>query len=445
MKVLIGVFVFLFVTLLGGFFVFRDGDKVAVDTSRGSLSWVEVEKPKISLLTESGVVLHDLKTGDELAEGSIIATDKNGRATIHFADGSRVRLDSETRLRIENGFFQHSDRTLSVKLYLFAGRLWSRVVSLTTPASEWRVETGNAVAVVRGTTFGIEYDKDISRIVGSQDSVVVQLVDPSTRKLISEQTFVINEQKFLAVSDTQVRQLIEYEKAVFEGTTAPTFVVPRIVVQDVPSSFSSSGWIREQMLEDKNFKEEIRIREEKSGGERIRDGSAESSRSSVFPVPSGAKEIQKMDIPLSPQGDEFSQRVESGSVGGTGEGAVEQVPVKISGVVQPLELTLVPSRSFDVVVEGSSFALKAILKMADGSRNDVTGSVMWNVLGFIGSMEKGGIFMPRLDASISELGTAPGAITATYKDSVTGSLFFAQTPIFNVDAYVEEALYSLDG
>ncbi len=92
---------------------------------------------------------------DEVPEGALITTSKYSAAQLRFASGSTIRLGPQTRLRIRQ--LEHSTTAAQRKegFKLFAGRIWARVTSLFGEDSRFEVETANAVAGVRGTSFAI--------------------------------------------------------------------------------------------------------------------------------------------------------------------------------------------------------------------------------------------------------------------------------------------------
>jgi len=59
-------------------------------------------------------------------------------------------------------------------------------------------------------------------------------------------------------------------------------------------------------------------------------------------------------------------------------------------------------------------------------------------LGGIGSMEKDGTFLPKLDQSVSEFGSTFGNIIGIWKDKTSGKEILGKTPIFKVDGRIIE-------
>ncbi len=140
--------------------------------------WIEVINGKVRIKAEDG--WQELQTGDEISNGSVISTDSTGLADIHMPDGSSVQLDSDSEITFEQADYIEDSDSLKVKIQLAAGRVWSKIIELATPESYWEVKTNNAVASVRGTAFGMEYNDEETQIIGSENTVEVEALDEST-------------------------------------------------------------------------------------------------------------------------------------------------------------------------------------------------------------------------------------------------------------------------
>ncbi|HUQ40743.1 MAG TPA: FecR domain-containing protein [Acidimicrobiales bacterium] len=93
-------------------------------------------------------------SGHPLAAGAQITTGAAGIAAIEFFDGSMTRIGPDTRYRIEELARNRGGRVVAGRLDV--GRTWHRVKTLSQSDSRFEVRTANAVAAVRGTTFGVE-------------------------------------------------------------------------------------------------------------------------------------------------------------------------------------------------------------------------------------------------------------------------------------------------
>lgn len=97
-------------------------------------------------------------------EGDTIETAEGARLQVSFKDGSVLRLGPASKLHLKSAYFgDNGEKNVSAKL-LF-GRVWSKVSGLVGGESKFEVETDNAVAGVRGTTFRVDASRDRSVLV----------------------------------------------------------------------------------------------------------------------------------------------------------------------------------------------------------------------------------------------------------------------------------------
>lgn len=179
----------------------KESSSLALLTPPEKRPWIEIVNADVFLLADAErKKIRSLESGDKLDAGMIIATDATGRAIIHFQDGSIARIDRNTEFVLETATYDLSHKTLMVAMKLASGRIWSRIVDLATPASLWEIKTTNAVAVVRGTAFGIEYIDGVSRVIGSEDKVTVIPIDPKTNKRVEEEAVVITPDTYVEIT-----------------------------------------------------------------------------------------------------------------------------------------------------------------------------------------------------------------------------------------------------
>lgn len=183
--------------------------------------WIEILTPTVSARRE-GKTPYPLASGDELDSDMMIAADRTGNANIHFQDGSIARIDHDTEFALEAGTYAKSDRTLVVTMTLTSGRIWSRIMELATPASLWEVKTANAVAVVRGTAFGVEYENGKSRVIGVENEVTVIPLDPKTKKRVETAAVIVRPDTFVEITK--------------EGATP---------VRPTPSELKEADWMKD--------------------------------------------------------------------------------------------------------------------------------------------------------------------------------------------------------
>ncbi len=170
----------------------------------------KIGKPWVEVVMEGAFVVVSeeeklvLKTGDELNEGEIIETDKSGLANVYFPDGSVARMDSNTKIQITTGLYDHNTKSLKVRISLMAGNMWSKIIKLATPESVWEVKTSNAVAAVRGSAFGSSFIGKKTTIIGSEHNVSVSPIDPGEGDAISQQEAQVGEKQVIVISADKI-------------------------------------------------------------------------------------------------------------------------------------------------------------------------------------------------------------------------------------------------
>jgi hypothetical protein len=104
-----------------------------------------------------------LHTHSELQEGDQVVTAKGARLELTLADKSVLRLDGGSEVTLKAANFEGEDKKLTAKITF--GKIWAKVNSVLGGQSHFDVETQNAVAGVRGTTFRVDAKHDASALV----------------------------------------------------------------------------------------------------------------------------------------------------------------------------------------------------------------------------------------------------------------------------------------
>lgn len=105
-----------------------------------------------------------LTLGTALAEGDAVRTGKGSRVELTFADGSRFRVSSSSEAVVSKAAFAGKARQ-NVTVKLMTGRAWAAVAKAGGATANFHVETTNAVAGVRGTSFAVLAAGDASALV----------------------------------------------------------------------------------------------------------------------------------------------------------------------------------------------------------------------------------------------------------------------------------------
>lgn len=247
-KLIVSVAAFVAALAVGGFFLIRHlSTEEAIIRAAGLDPWIEViASPVFELDPATGRETRELATGDELKAGAVVETRQTGSAHLYFPDGSLMRIDSETRFTLETARFDPDEQTLRVRVTLAAGRVWSKIIGFATPASVWEVYTANAVATTRGTAFAVEYKNGVSRVIGSENSIAIQAIDPTTKKPVPDAAVEMSAGEFIAI-DAEIIKKAAAKPAEFSRA-----------VREIPPDIRQDPWILRAQEEDRHINERIR-------------------------------------------------------------------------------------------------------------------------------------------------------------------------------------------
>ncbi len=391
--------------------------------------WVEIVSSRAFIIdTATGSHLRELKTGDEVSQGTKIETPKNALVNIYFPDGSVARIDGESTVIIETADYDAASQKLVVRMSLAAGRVWSKIIGLATPDSIWEVKTSNAVATVRGTAFGMEYIRGKSTVIGSENKVTVRPVDPVTHRTIESAEIVIEPDTFVAFSNDEIDE-IESGKKIFKADLAPESLLDDEWIKRA----KKADEVIEKKLEDARSrnKNEVEAKTEfRTIIQKEFTNDIQKQREERLPTMPTGRQAEQASLPVS----EASAPVNK--VSDTPNTEIKSEPVTES---TPQSLSIVAKTRLVDLIEETEVPLEAVLVLSDGTTRTVTGEVAWNVVGNIGTVRQN-IFMPHLDESVAEFGSAVGAIVATWKDPKTGQTVIGKTPLFTVHLKVPDTL-----
>lgn len=222
-------------------------------------AWIEIVTPAVSEIDENGNKLKELQSGDELVAGVRLRGTAGSFANIHFPDGSVARIDGETSIIIRESVFDPKSGKLVARLELLAGRIWCKIFSLATPDSAWEVITPTAVAVVRGTAFGVEYANGKASVLGSENKVEVIPVDSVTRELIREAAAMVSADDVLEVTKDLVLEAKRDAKILARrvekaGEAAVAAAAPGAVIKNI----RSKDWVKRALEADGDFDKKVK-------------------------------------------------------------------------------------------------------------------------------------------------------------------------------------------
>jgi hypothetical protein len=114
----------------------------------------------------------NLRVGATVGQGDTVETRDSTRLEIRFSDGSVLRLGAKSKLQLAEAHFSGGPARRRLNARLFFGKLWAKVTSVIQGEQKFQVETENAVAGVRGTSFLVDANADKSVLVRVYDGSV---------------------------------------------------------------------------------------------------------------------------------------------------------------------------------------------------------------------------------------------------------------------------------
>jgi hypothetical protein len=122
-----------------------------------------------------------LALGRLVHQGDLVETGARTRLELTLPDRSVIRLGPGSKLRLTTAVFGRGAEDRSVSASLLVGQIWAKVEKAVGGESRFEVQTRNAVAGVRGTTFRVDARQDRSCVVKVYSGAVAVAAGPVPR------------------------------------------------------------------------------------------------------------------------------------------------------------------------------------------------------------------------------------------------------------------------
>ncbi len=187
---LIGLGIALGIFLLGGAALIGGGiyfvNKVISQqgtTAEVPVAVLRVEQGKATI--SSGGAPQEVTTETQVNQGDEIVVSDDGRAALYWDGYGRTLIDAGTKLRVTEASRPDGKKSIKANFLIDIGRTWTRIEQVLDVGSEVSGATGDVVATVRGTSFGVERVGNASAIrvksskvkatrVGSEEGLLVE-------------------------------------------------------------------------------------------------------------------------------------------------------------------------------------------------------------------------------------------------------------------------------
>ncbi len=170
------------------FFLPRGKEAVTKPTVSTSSALATTLVPDMTLITASNPQPQMVGSSTPTYVGDTLMTSHTGRGLLQWANGTTALLDYDTKLALEE-----SDSTgAHISGSLGEGAVWARVEKVFGKGEYYKIKTQNAVAVVRGTSFGISYKGGITALQAATGTVGFIPVDPSTGEQLKDKEVLVS-------------------------------------------------------------------------------------------------------------------------------------------------------------------------------------------------------------------------------------------------------------
>ncbi|MEN9649490.1 MAG: FecR protein [Candidatus Parcubacteria bacterium] len=119
--------------------------------------------------------------------GTVVKTSSSGRAIVEASFSHPTALDYSSELVIKDSRAEQKRTSIE----LTTGGLWARAKKLFEKGEFYEIKTSNAVAVVRGTSFGVTYKANKTTVIVTQGEVSAFNRDPKTGNAASSTQIVV--------------------------------------------------------------------------------------------------------------------------------------------------------------------------------------------------------------------------------------------------------------
>lgn len=134
-------------------------------------------KSILSVARAEGGEAREVVSSTSVLQGDALATSHEGRGIVEMSNGSTAVLDYDSVMILEELTAQGAQ----TRLDLLAGGVWARVEKVFGQGEYFEIKTRNAVAVVRGTSFGLSVTPDgATTAFVTEGAVKLTPLDPAT-------------------------------------------------------------------------------------------------------------------------------------------------------------------------------------------------------------------------------------------------------------------------
>ncbi len=141
----------------------------------------------VSIKTATSSNFNVIENTASTSEGAEVKTSTSGRALIESSFGHPISVDFNSDITVKNSDEEKSRTSIE----LVSGGIWARAKKLVEKGEYLEIKTGNAVAVVRGTSFGLTYSNNKTTLLVSEGEVSLFNKNKETGEPIADSEIVV--------------------------------------------------------------------------------------------------------------------------------------------------------------------------------------------------------------------------------------------------------------
>ncbi len=191
-----------------------------------------------------------------LLSGQKVKTQEESRAEIGFADGSIIRIDSNSKLDIVDAKKEKNGaQTATAKVW--SGKVWANVNKMS-KKTKFQLESPTAVAAVRGTVYRMAVSDDkttkiavYSGEVAVDNKPIVKFMEQKKAKAGGKQGEIEGPNEISGPTEVTMEQWVQIVKAQMEITIHPDGTYD--IVNFNPIMDSQDDWVRWNQERDKKL------------------------------------------------------------------------------------------------------------------------------------------------------------------------------------------------
>ncbi len=144
-------------------------------------------EPTVSVTKATSTAFEEISEATKTNVGSKIKTGSSGRALIESSSAHQTLIDYNTEITVSDD----SKSEKKTKIALVSGAVWARLGKVFDSGEYYEIKTSNAVATVRGTSFGVWFKNGITTVAVTEGSIFFSAIDPKTGEVIPNSEVVV--------------------------------------------------------------------------------------------------------------------------------------------------------------------------------------------------------------------------------------------------------------